>query len=168
MDNQDLVRHCEKLETKLGQLDKIRQKQAKKITSLKEDMNISETGGEERMGKAEKAIQALSSELKTTKQLLEDMGQRERQVGEMICMFMQYQAIFHHQKHVQNRTSPKALVRFMFFVIYYPSIFYLSTMTNTTSKQISEELFSSGRLMLPGNVMSPFIIALYRVLIINN
>lgn len=88
------MRHCEKLETKLGQLDKIRQKQAKKITSLKEDMNISETGGEERMGKAEKAIQALSSELKTTKQLLEDMGQRERQVGEMIVCLCNIKQFF--------------------------------------------------------------------------
>ncbi|XP_067938606.1 coiled-coil domain-containing protein 170-like [Watersipora subatra] len=83
VDNQDLVRHCEKLETKLGQLDKIRQKQAKKITSLKDEMNVSETGGEERMSKAEHAIQALSSELKTTKQLLEEMGQRERQLVDL-------------------------------------------------------------------------------------
>lgn len=80
VDNQDLVSHCEKLEVKLGQLDKIRQKQAKKITTLKDDMNISENGGEERMGKAENAIHALSSELKTTKQLLDDMAKRERQV----------------------------------------------------------------------------------------
>lgn len=81
MDNQDLVRHCEKLETKLGQLDKIRQKQAKKITVMKDERHISESGGEERMSKAEHAIQALSSELKTTKQLLDDMGQRERQAS---------------------------------------------------------------------------------------
>jgi len=43
-------------------------------------MNISESGGEERMSKAESAIQALSSELQTTKQLMEDMAKRERQV----------------------------------------------------------------------------------------
>lgn len=83
VDNQDLVNHCEKLEVRLGQLDKIRQKQAKKITSLKDDMNVTETGGEERIGKAESAIQALSRELKTTKNLLDDMAQRERQVGQM-------------------------------------------------------------------------------------
>lgn len=74
------MRHCEKLEAKLGQLDKIRQKQAKKITTLKDEANVTESGGEERIGKAERAIQALSSELKTTKQLMEDMSQRERQV----------------------------------------------------------------------------------------
>lgn len=76
--------HCEKLESRLGQLDKIRQKQAKKITTLKDEVNVTETGGVERIGKAESAIQALSSELKTTKQLLEDMSKRERQVRSVI------------------------------------------------------------------------------------
>ena len=73
--------HCEKLEGKLAQLDKIRQKQAKKITSLKDEMGVSDAGSEERLGKAEHAIQALSSELKTTKNLLDDTGKRERQVS---------------------------------------------------------------------------------------
>lgn len=81
VDNQDLVSHCEKLETRLGQLDKIRQKQAKKISNMKEDIAVTENGGQERMGKAESAIQALSSELATTKHLLTDVGQREKQVS---------------------------------------------------------------------------------------
>lgn len=80
-----MVSHCEKLEARLGQLDKIRQKQAKKISVLKDEVNVTETGGEDRIGKAEGAIQALSSELKTTKQLLEDMSKRERQVRSAIC-----------------------------------------------------------------------------------
>ena len=84
VDNQDLVIHCEKLEGKLAQLDKIRQKQAKKITSLKDEMGVSDAGSEERLGKAEHAIQALSSELKTTKNLLDDTGKRERQVRRSI------------------------------------------------------------------------------------
>ncbi|KAF6021904.1 CCDC170 [Bugula neritina] len=83
VDNQDLVIHCEKLEAKLGQLDKIRQKQAKKITTLKDERNISEVGGEERLQKAEGAIQALTSELKTSKQLMDDMAKRERQLVDL-------------------------------------------------------------------------------------
>ena len=86
VDNQDLVIHCEKLEGKLAQLDKIRQKQAKKITSLKDEMGVSDAGSEERLGKAEHAIQALSSELKTTKNLLDDTGKRERQVRQSISL----------------------------------------------------------------------------------
>ena len=78
--------HCEKLEGKLAQLDKIRQKQAKKITSLKDEMGVSDAGSEERLGKAEHAIQALSSELKTTKNLLDDTGKRERQVRRSISL----------------------------------------------------------------------------------
>jgi len=88
VDNQDLVIHCEKLEAKLGQLDKIRQKQAKKITTLKDERNISEVGGEERLQKAEGAIQALTSELKTSKQLMDDMAKRERQVCAHVIMYL--------------------------------------------------------------------------------
>lgn len=72
-------------------MDKIRQKQAKKITNLKEEMTTSETGSEDRLTKAESAIAALSSELKTTKQLLDDTGKRERQVRIRTYVYLQKQ-----------------------------------------------------------------------------
>lgn len=83
VENQDLEKQLDITTLRLEQIDKIRQKQAKKITSLKDVVSHREHEQESSMGKADGAIQALSSELRTTKNLLDETAKRERQLVDL-------------------------------------------------------------------------------------
>ena len=75
------------LENKVGHLERIRENQASKISGLKENL---ETTVDEITVKKESinnTIQALSSELRTTKVALEELTKRERQVCKDIVIF---------------------------------------------------------------------------------
>ena len=71
------------LESKVGQLERVRQKQAKKIATLKEDFNMKDSEITMKKQSINNTIQALSSELKTTKAALDEITKRERQVSSL-------------------------------------------------------------------------------------
>lgn len=81
-------REIESLESKVGQLETVRQRQANKITGLKS--NFEETLNElsSKKSQTQTTIQALSSELKTTKQALDQLTKRERQVCYITLLFI--------------------------------------------------------------------------------
>ncbi|ELU12895.1 hypothetical protein CAPTEDRAFT_173947 [Capitella teleta] len=70
----------EELEGKVGQLERIREKQAKKIIEMKENLQMTESKYGEKTSSSNNTIHALSSELRTTKSSLEDISNRERQL----------------------------------------------------------------------------------------
>ena len=74
-------REIEQLESKVGQLEHVRSKQADKIASLKEHSEYLDQEFHSKRSKVETTVQALTRELKTTKQALDEVTQRERQVG---------------------------------------------------------------------------------------
>ncbi|XP_013406676.1 coiled-coil domain-containing protein 170 [Lingula anatina] len=71
------------LEKTVSELEKIRHKQAKKIAGLKNDFEATENEFAEKKSSSLNTVQALSSELRTTKQLLEDTSKRERQLVDL-------------------------------------------------------------------------------------
>ena len=73
-------RELEVLETKVGQLERVRQKQAHKIAGLKGTLEESSNVFEEKRGQVANTVGALSSELRTTKSALNEVTKRERQV----------------------------------------------------------------------------------------
>ncbi|KAL5009306.1 hypothetical protein ScPMuIL_014887 [Solemya velum] len=70
---EDLVRQVDELE-------QIRQKQARKIADLKHNININQHDTSEKRVVADNAVHALSSELRTTKNALDAISGRERQL----------------------------------------------------------------------------------------
>lgn len=70
----------DQLETKVGQLERVRQKQAKKLANLKEEFSQKDNEISIKKQSINNTIQALSSELKTTKAALDEVTKRERQV----------------------------------------------------------------------------------------
>lgn len=77
---EDLVRQVDELE-------QIRQKQARKIADLKQNINIHQHDTTEKRVVADNAVHALSSELRTTKNALDAISGRERQVFIQISSF---------------------------------------------------------------------------------
>lgn len=70
---EDLVQQVEELE-------RIRQKQAKKIANLKEEVEIQDQNSQEKRVVSDNAVHALSSELRTTKNALDVVTSREKTV----------------------------------------------------------------------------------------
>ena len=73
-DVETLARHVE-------ELDEVRQHQARKISALKEEVAVTESQTKEEHLVADNAVQALSSELRMTKDALEAIKHREKQVS---------------------------------------------------------------------------------------
>ena len=76
----------DQLESKVGQLERVRQKQAKKIATLKEDFTVKDSEISMKKQSINNTIQALSSELKTTKAALDEITKRERQVKKLLIV----------------------------------------------------------------------------------
>ena len=74
-------REIEALEAKVGQLETVRQRQASKLSGLKENLNETLNEFETKKSQTHTTIQALSSELRTTKQSLEEVVKREKAVS---------------------------------------------------------------------------------------
>lgn len=64
----------------LEELEKLRRKQAHKIRELKSEIDTSNQTSEENRVVADNAVQALTSELRTTKTALTTIQSREKQV----------------------------------------------------------------------------------------
>lgn len=68
------------LEAKVGQLEHVRQKQASKISNLKDEVEMTTSEVERKRSSVQNTVQALSSELRTTKLALDEVTKRERQL----------------------------------------------------------------------------------------
>jgi hypothetical protein len=68
------------LETQVGQLEKIKAKQADKISQLKEDVRNTDKSLHKKKETANKTISALTTELNLIKAALEETRIREKQV----------------------------------------------------------------------------------------
>lgn len=73
-------RELENLETKVGQLEHVRQRQSRKIAHIKNEIDEKDGHMENTRGVTQNTIQALTSELRTTKLALDEITQRERQL----------------------------------------------------------------------------------------
>lgn len=73
-------RDVEELVKQVEELEQVRRKQAHKISSLKEEIASAGSQTQEKQVVAENAVQALSSELRTTKNALDSIKYREKQV----------------------------------------------------------------------------------------
>lgn len=73
-------KETEELAKQVDELEKLRRKQAYKIRELKQEIDCSNTTSQENRVVADNAVQALSSELKTTKTALTTIQQREKQL----------------------------------------------------------------------------------------
>lgn len=76
-------KETEELSKQIEELERLRRKQAHKIRELKHEIDSTNTTSQENRVVADNAVQALSSELKTTKTALTTIQQREKQV---ICV----------------------------------------------------------------------------------
>ena len=74
-------RELENLEAKVGQLEHVRHRQARKIATIKDNLSEKEEHSEKSRSITQNTIHALTSELRTTKQALDEITQRERQVS---------------------------------------------------------------------------------------
>ena len=72
--------HIECLETKVDQLQNVRQKQAEKISLLRTDAELKADHLASSLEAANTTVQALTRELKTTKSAFEESSKREKQV----------------------------------------------------------------------------------------
>lgn len=70
----------EELAKQVDELEEVRRKQARKISAMKEEISANETQIQEKQVVADNAVQALSSELRTTKNALESIKYREKQL----------------------------------------------------------------------------------------
>ncbi len=70
----------DQLESKVGQLERVRMKQAKRIATLKDEFSVKDLEINSKKESINNTIQALSSELRTTKGALEEVTKRERTV----------------------------------------------------------------------------------------
>ncbi|XP_070180437.1 coiled-coil domain-containing protein 170-like isoform X2 [Littorina saxatilis] len=70
----------EELARQVQELEEERRKQARKIAHLKESVAVADSSSQEKNVVAENAVQALSSELRTTKNALEAIKYREKQL----------------------------------------------------------------------------------------
>ena len=77
----------EALESKVGQLERVREKQAKKIEGLKGNLEYKDAEVANKKQSINNTIQALSSELRTTKAALDEVTKHERQVCPISCSF---------------------------------------------------------------------------------
>ncbi|XP_060552533.1 coiled-coil domain-containing protein 170-like isoform X1 [Ruditapes philippinarum] len=73
-------KETEELANQVQELEKLRRKQAHKIRELKMEIDSTTTSSQENRVVADNAVQALSSELKTTKTALSTIQQREKQL----------------------------------------------------------------------------------------
>ena len=73
-------RIVDELSSQLDKLERIREKQAIKIADLKGEVDATSHTMQEKKALASNTVQALSSELRTTKQALDQITKRERQV----------------------------------------------------------------------------------------
>ncbi|XP_025105886.1 coiled-coil domain-containing protein 170-like [Pomacea canaliculata] len=73
-------RDVEELVKQVEELEQVRRKQAHKISSLKEEIASAGSQTQEKQVVAENAVQALSSELRTTKNALDSIKYREKQL----------------------------------------------------------------------------------------
>ena len=92
----------EELARQVAELEEERKKQARKISHLKEEMAVSDSQTQEKSVVAENAVQALSSELRTTKNALDQLKYREKEVRLAATAF--------------------SLVNLEFQIAYYPSV----------------------------------------------
>ena len=70
----------EELARQIEELEEVRKRQSHKISKLKSEVESSETNMQETNMAQENAVQALSSELRTTKNALDSIKYREKQV----------------------------------------------------------------------------------------
>lgn len=70
----------EELARQIEELEEVRKRQSRKISQLKSEVQSSESTLHEKNVASENAVQALSSELRTTKNALENIKYREKQV----------------------------------------------------------------------------------------
>ena len=78
-------KEIEKLEKTLDKLEAVRQRQAKRIASMKTDIDTREKVTDEHRQVSENTVQSLSSELRTTKQALSEASLREKEVRRESC-----------------------------------------------------------------------------------
>ncbi|XP_064602879.1 coiled-coil domain-containing protein 170-like isoform X2 [Liolophura sinensis] len=71
-------KEMEELVQQVDELERIRQKQAKKIANLKEEVEIQDHNSQEKRVVSDNAVHALSSELRTTKNALDVVTSREK------------------------------------------------------------------------------------------
>ena len=73
----------EELVKQVEELEDVRKRQSHKISELKSTVDLSEASSQERTVASENAVQALSSELRTTKNSLESFKYKEKQVNNL-------------------------------------------------------------------------------------
>ena len=84
----------ENLEAKVGQLETVRQRQASKLHNMKDSLDGTLSKFDEKKSQTQHTIQALSSELRTTKQSLEDITNRERAVRYVYYFYRKITLLF--------------------------------------------------------------------------
>lgn len=73
-------RDLESLEVKVGELERVREKQAHKIAGLNDKVHVTESKLGEKREVTKNTVNALTSELRTTKMALDEVTKRERQL----------------------------------------------------------------------------------------
>lgn len=91
----------EELAKQIEELEEVRKRQSRKISSLRSAADNTESELQEKRLASENAVQALSSELRTTKNALETLKYREKQVRRRdVCfsLFLNFSLIFLRMK----------------------------------------------------------------------
>ena len=78
----------EELVRQVQELEDVRKRQAGKIGALKEESYVHESSFNEKNVVADNAVQALSSELRTTKNSLQSIQNREKQVWPIVHVYL--------------------------------------------------------------------------------
>lgn len=80
-------KELQSLEKTLEKLEHVRQRQAKHIRGLKDEVGQREKDLGEKTALSESAVQGLTSELRTTKASLEEVRRKERQVSHSSSLY---------------------------------------------------------------------------------
>ena len=117
------------LARQVEELEEVRRQQSHKISALKEEIACSEGQTQEKRLVADNAVQALSSELRTTKNALDSMKYREKQVRAQLFSCFNHKMVL----KVISALSPELL---FFYSVFFKLSDYVEHIPDLTEKKI--------------------------------